>query len=303
VTGRAAVVFDLGGSRIKAGVVEADSGKLVAFQTAIVNGDFEGALSAIKRLGRELSDGIDPAGTGLCVPGIVDERGIVISLPGKLDGVEGYDLPGFLSAELVPPAIVVNDAVAYAVGESAFGEGRGMMRVVVMTIGTGVGVTVVEDGRPLGSGTFGAGIFGGQIPISERLEGPEDTSGRSDTIEALCRARRIVDYASDAGGEFESVEEVYAAHRKGDGPAADGIRTYRAHLVRAIVALTHAHAPEAIVIGGGPMVDGNPIIEGIEDEVNERLFGSLEVRVRRAALGDSGALVGLGCLLGRESGV
>lgn len=298
---RLAVVFDLGGTRIKAGVVEGDTGRVVAFETATVDSGFEGALSAIKRLGRELSEGIEAFGTGLCVPGIVDERGIVVSLPGKLDGIEGYDLPGFLSAEFVPPVMVVNDAVAYAVGESAFGEGKGMARVVVMTIGTGVGVTVIEDGRPLGAGAFGAGIFGGQIPISEREEGPEDTSGRPDTIEALCRARRIVDYANDAGGEFDSVEQVYAEFRRGDRPAADGVRTYQGHLVRSLVALAHAHAPEVIIIGGGPMVEDNPILEGIENEFNERLFGSLQIRVSRAKLGDSGALMGLGRLLDRKA--
>lgn len=291
------LAFDLGGTRIKSGIVDPASGKVLAFETSSVDGDFEAALSGIKRLGREMTESMTVSAAGICVPGIVDDRGIVVSLPGKLEGIVGYDLPGFLSAEFGPSFMVMNDAVSYAVGESAFGGGAGMKRVVVMTIGTGVGVAVIEEGRPLGAGTFGAGIFGGQIPISEREEGPKDTSGRSDTIEAMCRASRIVDYANLAGGQFETVEEVYAAFERGDRAAKDGVRAYRRHLTRALVALVHAHAPEALVIGGGPITAGNPLTDGIEEGVNERLFGSLRVRVSPAGLGDKAALLGIGHLL------
>lgn len=294
------IAFDVGGTRIKAGLVDRTSGEVSSFRTAPADADFESALSAMKRLGADLTASGDIDGVGLCIPGIVDPNGIVVSLPGKLEGVEGYDLPAFLAEQFEVPSVVVNDAVAYAVGEAAFGQGAGMSRVVVMTIGTGVGVTVVEEGRPLGTGAFGAGIFGGHIPISERQEGYLDTNGRPDTFEALCRAQRIVDYANDAGGSFADVEEVYEAARSDDSAALEGIRDYRGHLTRGLVALTHAHAPEAIIVGGGPATADNPLLEGIEATVNERLFGSLEVKIRTARLGDTGALAGLARLASKE---
>jgi glucokinase len=251
----------------------------------------------LSRLGHEVAAGREFSGVGLCVPGLVNDRGIIVSLPGKLDGIEGFDLPEFLSQEFGRPSIVVNDALAYGVGEATEGAGAGFTRVVVTTIGTGVGVTVVEDGRPLGGGELGGGILGGQIPISEAVEGHVDTSGRPDTIEALCLAQRIVDYTNDAGGSFSSVKEVYRAHRQKDPAAVEGIERYRTNLTRGLVALAHAYAPDVIVLGGGPMTKDNPVLPGLGQEVSSRLFGSFEVELRLATLGDAAALFGLARML------
>lgn len=284
------LAFDMGGTRLKAGVVSTEDGKVSAFDSVEVGGVFERALDALAEMGRGLTKEISCSGVGLSVPGLVDERGIVVSLPGKFDGIEGFDLQRFLRGEFDLTPVVVNDAVAYGSGEAAFGAGREYGRVVVVTIGTGVGVTVLESGAPLTDGVFGAGILGGQIPISEATEGLADTSGRPDTIEALCRADRIVDYS---GSSYSAVPEVYEAHSRGEDAAVKGIETYRLHLARALVALAHAHAPEIIVLGGGPMNFGNPVIHGLEEIVNSRLFGAYRVVVRLAELGDSAALVGL----------
>jgi glucokinase len=292
-----ALAFDLGGTRIKAGLVELGTRKEPEIQTSESGSDSERALKELSRLGHEVADGREFTGVGLCVPGLVNDRGIIVSLPGKLDGIVGFDLPAFLRDEFGRPSLVVNDALAYGVGEATEGAGSGLRRVVVTTIGTGVGVTVVEDGRPLGGGELGGGILGGQIPISEAADGHLDTSGRADTIEALCLAQRIVDYANDAGGSFTSVKDVYAAFANEDPAAVNGIDRYRIHLIRGLVALAHAHAPDAIVLGGGPMTKGNPILSGLEQEVNSRLFGSYRVGLRLATLGDAAALLGLARML------
>lgn len=283
------LAFDMGGTRLKGGVMSDDGQPSMTIELEI-NGDFHLALSYIAGARTDLMRNETYSRVALCVPGLVNEDGVVVSLPGKLEGIEGFDLRGFVRREFDLEAVVVNDAVAYGSGEAAFGAGRGFSNVVVVTIGTGVGVTVLKDGVPLTDGVFGAGILGGQIPISEAVSGPTDTSGHFDTIEALCRANRIVDYAS---GSFETVPDVFEAFTSGDSTAIAAIETYRGHLVRALVALAHAHAPEVIVVGGGPMGAGTPLLEGVEEKVNSRLFGTYRVKVRPAALPDIAALAGL----------
>jgi glucokinase len=284
------LVFDVGGTRTKAAVVTGDgaiAGRLIEPTAA----DAAGALAAVERVGKELLDGRPCAGTGACVPGLVDEAGVVLSLPGKLPGMEGQNVRAHLTAVFAASAIVVNDAVAYATGETVAGAGHGFNRVVVVTIGTGVGVTAVENGAPVTRGTLGAGILGGFIPISAATDGPRDSSGNAGTIEALCAASRI------GGSDYSSPEAVYAAYAAGEEPARAHIDRYRIDLTRALVALAHAHAPEAIVLGGGPMVPDAPVLDGLEDAVNARLFGSYGVRVRIASLGDDAALLGLAHLI------
>jgi glucokinase len=286
------LVMDLGGTRLKAGV--SDGERMVSTRVVDVppSGGRESLLSTIESIGRDLLREAPVRGVGLCVPGLVED-GTLVALPGKLGGLEGVDLSRFLRETFrAERTAVCNDAVAYAIGESVDGAGRGCRRTVVVTIGTGVGVTVVQDGAPATPGAFGGGILGGFIPIADGGS-DTDSAGGTGTIEALCAARRIAD-----GSGYATVPEVYEACARGEAAAVAAIERYRVHLARALVALAHAHAPDRLIVGGGPMHDGNPITPGIEVIVNERLYGSYRVEIRLSSLGDEAALVGLVHLLG-----
>jgi len=287
------LAFDLGGTRLKAGLVSSEGGR-AARSASIPTPGADQVLALLMQTGERLLEGATADGVGLCLPGLVDD-GRTIALPGKLDGIVGVDLASPLREAFGHDPVVVNDAIAAGAGEVAFGAGRGAQRVVTMTIGTGVGVTVFEDGRPLGTGVVGGGILGGQIPVGL---GGSDTSGRGGTIEALCRAQRIVDLANDAGGSFGSVEDVFRANAADDVAASTGVARYRAGLARALVALAQAHAPDRIVVGGGPVTSDNPLTPGMTDMIAPNLFAGYTVEVRAAQLGDDAALAGLAHLGG-----
>ncbi|MHB8513312.1 MAG: ROK family protein [Actinomycetota bacterium] len=282
--------IDLGGTRTKCGIV--DDGSVIArsvFDTpASARDALERAFKAVNDLDEEFER------VGLCVPGLVDEQGVVVSLPGKLDGIEGLPLPKIVKDALGADAVVCNDAVAYGIAEASCGAGRSANTCVVATIGTGVGVTALVHGLPVTTGALGGGLLGGFIPISETSNYTDSNGGRN-TIEALCCAQRIVDRANESGGNFETVTDVYSAFESSDPSAIAGVERYKLDLVRALVALAHAHAPDVLVLGGGPLTKGNPLMTGIEETINEKLFGTYRVRVRAAELGDDAALIGLDC--------
>jgi glucokinase len=295
--GAALLAFDLGGTRLIAGLVaEKRNGISGATVEDIAGRDADYVVATVGRVGRDLVAGRRYRGVGLCAPGLISTAGSVLSLPGKLEGLEGFDLARWLTEEFGVPAVVVNDAIAHGVGEACAGAGKNYARVVVITIGTGVGASVVQDGEPLTGGPLGGGTMGGHIPISEKVDGFLDSNGRPDTIEAHCCARRIVDYANECGEAANSVPDVYEAYKRGSDGAAMGIEVYKQHLVRAVVALAHAHAPDVVVLGGGAMTPGNPIVDGIEPAVNDRLFGTYRIDVSVAELGEQAALWGLGHL-------
>lgn len=294
-----ALCFDLGATRLKAGFVA--DGAVEGFVTRPTAGvDAEGAIAAVVDAARELRAEYAPERVGLGIPGVIED-GRVAALPGKFDGIVGTDVQSELSRTLDLPVMAVNDAVAYGAGEATYGSGQGWTRVVVVTIGTGVGVTVLEHGHPVASGPLGAGILGGQIPISDDDAGPVDTNGRRGTIEARCSATAISHYAREAGfREDTDIPELYAAHHDGDHAARAAIDAYRAWLVRALVALAHAHTPGVIVLGGGPMPAGNPVVDGLEAMVRDRLWPGYSTAIATASLGDESSLLGLAHLLVRE---
>ena len=209
------LAIDLGGTRIKAALVPGGDVQVVTHGSSTLSG----ALARLEDvLDRVVPDGCDVV--GMCTPGVVDHDRVV-ALPGKLDGAVGFDLCGWLTSRTGGRAFVVNDAFAYGLGEAGDLPGR----TVVLTIGTGVGCCVVEDGRPL---AFGG--LGGQLPLTE--DGPVDTNGRPGTIEGWCRADRV------------------------DEPG------YRERLAQGIAALCLAYGPDTVVVGGGPAVPG--FLDGVD---------------------------------------
>ena len=277
------VAVDLGGTRLKAGRMSHGESVPSDRLTIEHEGDWRAGLrAAIDHFG-------DVAEIALCVPGVVD-GGRVTDLPGKLPGIESADL----ERELGLPVMTTNDAVAYGVGEAVHGAGRGHGRVVTVTLGTGVGVAVVEDGAPLGQGPLGGGILGGQLPLPDPGGGPEgaptDTSGRTGTFEARCRASSLLEQVRAAA----DLPAAYALLRAGDPSAAQGFGTYRSWLSQGLVALALAHAPSAIVVGGGAAQP--ELFDGLEEAIAPHLWQGQKVSVRRAELGDSAALAGLGVL-------
>lgn len=287
------LAFDLGGTRLKSGIVERGTGVVASFGVTDSAPDAETALAKVGAVGDRLRTGAPVDAVGLCLPGLVADDGRVLALPGKLAGIVGRNVTDWLRERFGLAAIVVNDAIAFGVGEAQDGAARGHDRAVVMTIGTGIGCCVLQDGAPITSGPLGGGLLGGQIPIAPATGGPLDTNGRHGTIEALCAAARIVDHVHAAGGAAASVPDVYAAWRAGDEAARAGIAAYQRDLVRALVALAHAHTPSVIVLGGGPAAQDAPVLVGLEARVNAALWPGYAVTVLPASLGARAALLGL----------
>lgn len=288
------LAIDLGGTRVKAAVVtDGVPGQVLVRSHA--SGQLGPALETVEAaIGLLLADGPVDA-VGMCVPGLVDDDGCVTSLPGKLAGIVGADLTGWLTARTGAPAVVVNDAVAYGVGVAADLPGR----TVSMTLGTGVGTAVVEDGRPLGRGPLGGGLLGGQLPLTDH--GPTDTAGRHGTVEAWCRADRLLAEVRDAGCDAADVSAAYDAALTGDAQAVAGLRAYQGWLARGIAALCLAYTPDTVVVGGGPVRADGLLGQGLTEQVLPLLWPGQSVEVRASELGDASPLRGLSVLVDRRA--
>jgi glucokinase len=275
-----AVCVDLGGTRIKAGLVE-DGAVIRRADPRPTPTPWPATARAVDEVLAELARDAAVDGVGLAVPGVV-EGGRVTDLPDKLAGILEVDLAAWLSGRAGSAStVIVNDAVAAGVGESRDGAAAGASRSVVVTLGTGVGVAVTEQGRILGAGPRGGGILAGQVPAGDR-----------GSIEESCRAATLVDRA---GSRWDTAAEVLAAAPT-DPAAEAAVAGHQRALADSLAALGHAYAPDVIVVGGGLALDG-ALLAGLEEMVAQRLRFGLRLQVVAAALGDDAALVGLGRLI------
>jgi glucokinase len=279
----ATLAADLSGPRVRVGLVV--DGRVEQHEQCAAGDD---NVATFLDAGARLISVVGCARIGLAFPGVIDGDK-VIPLYGPLASLDRKALAGICEDELGLPASFVNDAVAAGIGEARYGAGRGAQRAVVMTVGKGVGVCVLENGIPLGSGPWAGGILGGQIPVVESSE-QSDLSGNRGTVEAVCAAQRLVDYSGPA---YATVTDVLNGLRRGDVMARHGVTRYRRMLVRALVALVNAHSPDRVVIGGTPFLRGSTVLDGVEEELRRRLRPALPVAVRRASLGDRAPLLGI----------
>jgi glucokinase len=285
------LAFDLGGTRLKAALVtDLSPGPVTLDSTEALTG--AQALELAINSARSVTAGAPIDAVGIAVPGLVDS-GRVVALPGKFPGLTDIDLAAELERALSAPAVVINDAVAAALGEAAAGSGRGHDRMAMLTIGTGVGTAVVEAGAQLGRGPLGGGQVAGQMPLNFASE-HVDTNGRSDTVEAALAAPRLLALARSRGLTTTSLLQLAEQARAGDAAVLDVVSTYRADLVTACVALIHAYTPSMLVIGGGPASgDATWLMTGVQEAVSARLWPGVHCVVTTARLGDAAALVGV----------
>lgn len=101
-------------------------------------------------------EGPSLAGIGMAIPGPFDYRKGVSNMEHKFKNLFGLHIPTaigpFLGENARLPMRFINDASAFAIGESWQGEGRGFSKVVVITLGTGFGSAFAEDGVPVVEG-------------------------------------------------------------------------------------------------------------------------------------------------------
>jgi polyphosphate glucokinase len=152
VQARIGIGIDVGGSAIKAGAVDIDSGHL-AGERLQVDTPHPATPAAVIETIRTLVPRVAPRGArtdlpvGVTVPSVVIE-GVTWTAANIDEGWVRFDAEEALENALGRDVIVMNDADAAGLAEMRFGAGRDRSGVVLMlTLGTGVGSALFVDGQ------------------------------------------------------------------------------------------------------------------------------------------------------------
>ncbi len=302
---RKAIGIDIGGTKIAMAVVD-ETGRIAArdaFPTEAERG-FELAVAkmvqtADRLLAESGASRNELCGLGVgCAGPVSAERG-VINNPYTLPTWVECDIVSALQTAFDRPAYLENDADAAALGEYYAGAARGARRVVMLTLGTGVGGGFVLDGHVY-RGTLGEHPELGHIPIDPA--GPECYCGAKGCLESIVSGTAITS-AGQAVGLSDS-REVFARAAAGDVAATAILVRVKMAIATATWTVLHTLMPDVIVLGGG-IVDDH--FDVLADAVTQRIplatmVPAGGVRVVKAALGnDAGMLGATGLALGALS--
>jgi len=305
------LAIDIGGTKFVAAVVST-AGEIISRQYELTLAD-EGPEAVVGRLLESIKDLVRNA-TPTSVP-----SAIAIACAGAIDSTAGTvtsspNLPGWHDVplrEMVREAtgirtILLNDASAAALGEHAFGAGRGVSNLIYITVSTGIGGGIVIGGK-LYEGACGAAGEIGHTTID--VNGPHCSCGNVGCLEMLASGKAIAREAQRlisggarscilelAEGELQNVtaQTVSAAAQRGDATAKAVVAKAAAYLGVGLVNLVNIFNPEMIIVGGGVAKMGDSLLDGARRVVAERAFQlpARAVRIVPSELGDNAGILG-----------
>ena len=281
--------LDLGGTNVKAAVVEIDGEPRVidtaSAPTASERGP-EDVLARVVELGRSMLAGRAAASAGLGLPGHFEPgAGTGMLFPNLQGDWVGQPIAAPVSGGLGLPVRLVNDVRALTLAELRLGAGRGARNLVCVALGTGVGGGVVVGGR-LHLGLAHAGEIGHS---TVEPEGLPCGCGNRGCLDRMAAADTI---ARDAGQA--TVVEAMAAARDGDERALAAFRRAAGYVGLAVSNAIVLLWPERIVIGGGVAEAGDLLFEPLRQVIAERACVAPvdQIEVVPAALGPHAGAVG-----------
>ena len=152
---RSVLGIDVGGSSIKAAVVDVVSGQAVTPLASVPTPQPSTPgrlLEAFAELDARFATG---GPVGLALPSVV-QHGVTRTAANVDKAWIGFDCAAALRGRLGRPVAVLNDADAAGLAELRWGAGRGTRGVViVLTFGTGIGSAIFNDGVLLPNTEFG----------------------------------------------------------------------------------------------------------------------------------------------------
>lgn len=153
--------IDIGGSGIKGAPVDTDTGELIERRFRLSTPSPAKPRPVAETVGK-VADHFDWNGRlGIGFPGVV-RRGTTWSAANIHDDWIGLNAAKYIKKIIKRKACVINDADAAGLAEMAFGAGKGRKGVVMLvTIGTGLGIALFTDGYLLPNCEMGHLEMGG----------------------------------------------------------------------------------------------------------------------------------------------
>ncbi|WP_328468687.1 ROK family transcriptional regulator [Streptomyces sp. NBC_00448] len=233
--------------------------------------DDDAADRLIALLGPELTQPAEKPrllGVGVGVPGRVDPAGIVDS---PTLGWHAVPLGRTLSRALGLPVLVDNDVNTVGAAQLLYGHGRGRDDFLVLTLGHGVGLAVVERGA-VRRGTTGAAGEIGHVPVTDN--GRLCQCGNRGCLEAYLGFAGLLRTAVEHGllQPGDRPESLMALAEAGESAALELLRAAGRLLGRTLAGVANVLDPGAVVVTGEGAAFWPYLRDGFEPALRGHLF-------------------------------
>lgn len=270
--------IEIGGTKLQ--VVTGDaSGRIVERYRRRVDPAQEatGILTQLDAVFSQLPE--PPQAIGVGFGGPVDWQTGRIAASHQVGGWAGFDLAEWLG-ERVPGATVrvENDANVAALGEARLGVAAGFRHVFYVTLGSGVGGGMVVDGQLYHGASPGEAEIGHLWLVPPGADKPGQTIEQTvsgwavdqqirdllpklpddSVLKKLVLTNQVVDFSGQQRSESPATF-LHPAYEQGDPVARMLIEQIGSVLALGLSHVVHLFHPDAIVLGGGLSLIGEPL--------------------------------------------
>lgn len=308
------VGVDVGGTKILGVLVDEDDPAVVKAEHRVPTpAGTTQVLDAIAEVARTLDP--SPSSLGVGIAGLVDRDGVLHISP-NLPTVRELPLRAELAQRLGCTVVADNDATCAAWSEHVIGAASGMDDAICLTFGTGIGTGLIAGGEVV-RGAHGFGGEAGHMVVD--TVGPLCPCGRRGCWERMAsgsglgrlardaaeagRLSRALELAGDDAGAVRG-EHVTQAAQEGDEQALELLRSFAWWVALGIANLVTLLDPGVIVIGGGLIEIGDPLLDPVRDHYRGLVMAGDEradVQIVAAELGERAGAIGAALLGSRRA--
>lgn len=312
-----AVGVDFGGTKIAAGVVNLDTGKLVGTARKKTR-EVKEQEDVVKKIISVVDEAVEESGIrleqvegiGIGAAGMVNrQKGILLAAV----NIGANDLPLCepLSKHYNKPSRLGNDVEVATIGEKAFGAGRDCDNFVCIFVGTGIGSGIVHEGKLHYGATGTAGEIGHIVLYPD---GRACNCGAYGCLEAYASRTAIAkSILTDLNKGLDSVvkdkidmtkgilrsKAIANALDSGDEVVTNAVNQAATYMGTGLATVINFYNPSRIILGGGVVEAVSYYLEVARAQARRKCLKipSRKVDIVKAELGDFAGIIGAALLL------
>lgn len=289
--------IDIGGTKIAVGMVD-DSGKVLSKLESPTNAEtgYSNGLARIATMLRETAQvaSVEISGIGIGSTGMVYGTIGTFGDADFLPGWKGYNPVEDLTRIFGVSAALENDGDASALGEAAWGAGKGKSRLIYVTVGTGIGGGIILDGHLYRGADMSHPEVGHHVVDPS---GPVCSCGFRGCWEVLATGPAMAAWFNNqSSGDHKtlSAKEICQLAQEGSELALRAVEREAYYLGLGLANLINLFVPDMIVLGGSVMKSAVLLLDPIRKVIAQgcRFVPAEKTEIALASLGEDANLIG-----------
>ncbi|VPZ09694.1 transcriptional regulator [Streptococcus pneumoniae] len=279
--------IDIGGTTIKADLYDEFGTSLNHFKEIETIIDYDLGTNQILN---QVCDLIGEYTLNHSIDGVgISTAGVVNANTGEII-YAGYTIPGYIGVNFTAEiekrfglyTFVENDVNCAALGELWKGQAKDKKNVVMVTIGTGIGGSIIVNGQIVNGFNYTAGEVG-YIPV-----GNSDWQSKASTTALIHLYQKKSLKTNQTGRTF------FTDLRSGDKVAEETFEIFVENLTKGLLTISYLLNPEILILGGGILDSKDILLPEIQSSLSKNAMDNrfLPKNLVAATLGNEAGRIG-----------